>query len=70
MPYMMEIMSNEGMPTLSTPQRVAPVKHMPGEGDGQNWPSASEASAIGATTTPTPPPANSSAGQQRSFINH
>jgi hypothetical protein len=53
---MMEIMSNEGMPTLSTPQRVAPVKHMPGEGDGQNWPSASEASAIGASPQLQNPP--------------
>jgi hypothetical protein len=50
----MEITLNEGTPALSTPQRVAPVVHMPVKGDGQNWPSASEASAIGASTTPKP----------------
>jgi hypothetical protein len=51
----MEITLNKGTTALSTPQRVAPVVHMPGEGDGQNWPSASEASAIKAFTTPKLP---------------
>jgi hypothetical protein len=50
-----EITTNEGTPSLSTPQHVAPVVHMPRKVDGQNLPSASEASAIGASTTPTPP---------------
>ena len=36
-------------------QRIAPVVHMPDEGDGQTRPSASDVSAIGASTTTTPP---------------
>jgi hypothetical protein len=44
----MEIIPNEGIPALPPLQPVAPVVHMPDEGDGQNRPS-------GASTTPTPP---------------
>ena len=51
----MEIVPNEGIPALPPLQPVAPVVHMPDEGDGQNRPSASDVSAIGASTTPTPP---------------
>ena len=51
----METTRNEGIPALPPLQRVAPVVHMPDEGDGQNRPSASDVSAIGASTTPTPP---------------
>jgi hypothetical protein len=51
----METARNEGIRALSPLQRVAPVVHMPDEGDGQNRPSASDVSAIGASTTPTPP---------------
>ena len=50
----MEIAPNEGMPALPPLPRVAPVVHAPGEGVGQNWPSATEGSADTATT-PTPP---------------
>ena len=66
----METTRNEGIPALPPLQRVAPVVHMPDEGDGQNRPSASDVSAIGASTTPTPPPANSCAGRQRGFVNN
>ena len=38
----MEIVPNEGIPALTPLSDVAPVVHMPGVGDGQNWPSASE----------------------------
>jgi hypothetical protein len=51
----METARNEGIPALPPFQPVAPVVHMPDEGDGQNRPSASDMSAIGASTTPTPP---------------
>ena len=34
----MEITPNEGMPALPPLQRITPVVHTPGEGDGQNWP--------------------------------
>ena len=51
----METTRNEGIPALPPLQRVAPVVHMPDEGDGQNRPSASDVSAIGASTTPNPP---------------
>ena len=51
----MEIVPNEGIPVLPPLQPVAPVVHKPDEGDGQNRPSASDVSAIGASTTPTPP---------------
>ena len=51
----METTRNKGIPALPPLQRVAPVVHMPDEGDGQNRPSASDVSAIGASTTPTPP---------------
>ena len=51
----METTRNEGIPALPPLQRVAPVVHMPDEGDGQNRPSASDMSAIGASTTPNPP---------------
>ena len=51
----METARNEGIPALPPLQPVAPVVHMPDEGDGQNRPSASDLSAIGASTTPTPP---------------
>ena len=51
----METARNEGIPALPPLQRVTPVVHMPDKGDGQNGPSASDLSAIGASTTPTPP---------------
>jgi hypothetical protein len=51
----METARNEGIPALLPLQHVAPVVHMPDKGDGQNRPSASDVSAIGASTTPTPP---------------
>ena len=51
----METTRNEGIPALPPLQRVAPVVHMPDEGDGQNRLSASDVSAIGASSTPTPP---------------
>ena len=51
----MEIVSADGTPAISPPPRVAPVVHMAGGGDGQIWPSAGEASAAGASTTPNPP---------------
>ena len=55
MANVMETARNEGIPALSPLQPVAPVVHMPDKGDGQNRPSASDVSAIGASTTPTPP---------------
>ena len=51
----METARNEGIPALPPLPDVAPVVHMPGEGDGQNRQSASDVSPIGASTTPTPP---------------
>ena len=51
----MEIVPNEGILALPPLPGVAPLVHMPGAGDGQNWPSATEGSADTATT-PTPPP--------------
>jgi hypothetical protein len=51
----MKAARNKGIPALPPLQPVAPVIHMPDEGDGQNKPSASDVSAIGASTTPTPP---------------
>jgi len=51
----METARNEGIPAFPPLQPVAPVVHMPDEGDGQNRPSAGDVSAIGASTTPTPP---------------
>jgi len=51
----MQTARNEGIPALPPLQPDAPVVYMPDEGDGQNWPSASDVSAIGASTTPTPP---------------
>ncbi len=51
----METARNEGIPDLPPLQPIAPVVHMPDEGDGQNRPSASDVSVIGASTTPTPP---------------
>jgi len=51
----METATNEGIPALPPLQRVAPVVHMPDEGDGQNRPSASDVSATGVSTTPPPP---------------
>jgi hypothetical protein len=65
----METARNEGIPALPPLQPVAPVVHMPDEGDGQNRLSASDVSVIGASTTPTPPPANSRAGRQLGFVN-
>ena len=50
----MEIVPNEGIPALPSLPGIAPLVHMPGAGDGQNWPSATEGSAD-AATTPTPP---------------
>jgi len=66
----METARNEGIPALPPQQPVAPVVHIHDEGDGQNRPSASDISAIGASTTPTPPPANSRAGRQRGFVDN
>ena len=66
----METARNKGIPALPPLQPVAPVVHMPDKGDGQNRPSASDVSAIGASTTPTPPPANSCAGQKLGFVNN
>jgi len=51
----METARNEGIPALPPLQPVAPVVHMPDKGYGQNRPSASDVSAIGASTIPTPP---------------
>ncbi len=51
----MEIASNEGIPALPTLLRIAPVAHVPGAGDGQNWPSASEGSAVAVAITLNPP---------------
>jgi len=51
----METARKEGIPALPPFQTVAPVVHMPDEGDGQNRPSTSDMSAIEASTTPTPP---------------
>jgi len=51
----METARNKGIPALPPFQHIAPVLHIPDEGDGQNRPSASDVSAIGASTTPTPP---------------
>ncbi len=50
----MEITSNEGIPALPPLPRVTPVLHAPGEGDGQNWPSASAGIAIAAVVTSQP----------------
>jgi hypothetical protein len=47
----MEIASNEGIPALPPLPRVAPVLHAPGEGHGQNWPSASPGIAVAAVVT-------------------
>ena len=52
----METTRNAGIPVPPPLQHVAPVVHMPDEGDDQNRPPASELSAIGASTTPIPPP--------------
>ncbi len=51
----METVRNKGIPALPPLQRVDPVVHMTDEGDGQNRPSASDVSTIGAATTLTPP---------------
>ncbi len=51
----METARNEGVPALPPLQPDAPVVQMPDKGDGQNRPSASDVSAIGASKTPTPP---------------
>ncbi len=51
----MEIGPNEGIPAPPPLPGVAPVVHMPGKGDGQNWPSSSEGSADAVAKTPTPP---------------
>ena len=50
----MEIVPNEGIPALPPLPRVAPVLHAPGEGDGQNWPSASAGIAVAEVVTPQP----------------
>ena len=50
----MEIVPNEGIFAFPPLPGVAPLVHMPGAGDGQNWPSATEGSADEATT-PNPP---------------
>jgi len=51
----METARNKGIPALPPLEHVVPVVHMPDDWDGQNRPSASDVSAIGACTTPTPP---------------
>jgi hypothetical protein len=43
------------MPAISSPPRVAPVVHRAGGDVGQIWPSAGDASAVGAATTPRHP---------------
>ena len=50
----MEIVPNKGIPALPPLPGITPFVHVPGAGDGQNWPSATEESAD-AATTPTPP---------------
>ena len=50
----MEIVPNEGIPALPPLPGVAPLVHVPGAGDGQNWPSATEG-LVDAATTPPPP---------------
>jgi len=42
---------HDGTPAISAPPRVAPVVNRAGGGDGQIWPSAGDASAVGAATT-------------------
>ena len=51
----MEIVRNKEISAFPPLQPVAPVVHMPDEGDGQNRLSASDVSAVGASTTLTPP---------------
>ncbi len=51
----MEIAPNEGIPSFPPLPSVAPVIHAPGEGDGQNRPSASAGMAVTVASTPTPP---------------
>ena len=51
----METSSHDGTPAISSPPCVAPVVHRAGGDVGQIWPSAGEASAVGAATTPTHP---------------
>ena len=41
----MEIIPNDVIPTLPPLPDVAPLVHMPGAGDGQNWPSETEGSS-------------------------
>ncbi len=50
----MEIVSNKGIPALYPLPPVVPVVHAPGEGDGQNWPSASAGIAVAAVVTLQP----------------
>ena len=51
----METSSHDGTPAISSPPRVAPVVHRAGGDVGQIWPSAGNASSVGAATAPTPP---------------
>ena len=50
-----EITSIEGILALPPIQHVAPVVNMPYKEDDQSRPSANEVSAIGASTTLSPP---------------
>ena len=49
-----EIAPNKGMHALPPTQRIAPVVHVPGKGDGQNWLLTSARIAVAAAATQQP----------------